>query len=74
MDSGDLNHGHAIRAENLGLASLCAVNRGVSVGVVGDMGRGAVGGGYHISHTVTFARGARGALVNTVEEHCKAPS
>ena len=66
MDSGDLNHGHAVGAENLRLASLCPVNRGVGVGVVGDMGRGAVGGGNEIGHTVPFAGGARGGLVEAV--------
>ena len=69
MDSGDLNHGHAVGAEDLRLASLCPVNRGVGVGVVGDMGRGAVGGGNEIGHTVPFALFAGGTLVDSIKKH-----
>lgn len=66
MDSADLDHGLAVGAQNLRLASLCAVNGGIGVGVVGDMRGGAVGGGDKIGYTVTLARGARGGLVDAV--------
>ena len=43
-NSADLHHSMTVGTEQLRLAGLSAVNRGVGVGVVGDMGRGAVGG------------------------------
>ena len=66
MDSAHLYHGMAVGAEQLRLAGLSAVNRGVGVRVMGDMGGGAVGGGDKIGHTVALARGARGGLMETV--------
>ena len=72
MDSGNLNQGHAIRAENLSLAGLCPVNRGVDGHVMGNMGGSAVGCGNHVSHAITFAVGVGGTLVETVKKHCKA--
>ena len=66
MDSRNLNHGHAICADNLSFTGLRSVNRGVGVGVMGDMGRGSVGSWDEIGHTVALARGARGGLMDTV--------
>lgn len=66
MDSAHLYHGMTVGAQNLRLAGLSAINRGVGVGVVGDMRGGAVGGGNEIGYTVALARGARGGLVETV--------
>lgn len=72
MDSADLNHGHAVGADDLSLAGLRAVNRGIDGHVMGDVSGRAVGCGNHVSHAVALARGARGGLVDSVKKHCKA--
>ena len=74
MDSADLDHDLTVGAEQLRLAGLRTVNRGIGVGVVGDMGRGAVSGGNHVSHAVTFAVGVGGTLMDSVEERVVASS
>lgn len=60
MDSRNLNHGMAIRAENLRLACLRSVNRGIHGHIMGNVGGSAQSSGNHVSHAITFARGARG--------------
>lgn len=74
MDSAHLYHGMTVGAQNLRLAGLSAINRGVGVGVVGDMRGGAVGGGNEIGYTVALALFAGGTLVDSVEEHVVASS
>lgn len=73
MDSAHLYHGLTVGAEQLRLASLRAVNRGIGVGVVSDMSRGAVCGGNHVSDAEALAVGVGGTLMDSVKEHCKAP-
>lgn len=70
VNGTDLHHGHAIRAENLGLASLRPVNRGVDSHVMGDVSGRAFGCGNHVSHAIPLARGVGGALMDTIKEHC----
>lgn len=74
MDSGDLYHGMAIRAENLRFASLCPVHGRIDSHVMGNMGGSAACGGYHVSDAVALAFFAGGTLVDSVKKHCKAPS
>lgn len=74
MDSRNLNHGHAIRAENLRLASLCPVNGRINSYVMGNMSGSAASSGNHVSHAVTLAVGIGGTLMDSVKKHCKAPS
>ena len=71
MDSRDLNHGHAICAEDLRLASLCPVNGRIHGHIMRDMGGSAFGCGDKIGHVITLAVGARGGLVDSVKIHCK---
>lgn len=73
-NGADLNHGHAIRADDLRLAGLRSVNRGVDSHIMGNMGGGAFGGRNHVSHVITFAVGVGGTLVDSVEEHVVASS
>lgn len=73
-NGADLNHGHAVGAENLSLASLRPVNGRINGHVMGDMGWRAVGGRNHVSHVITFAVGVGGTLVDSVEEHVVASS
>lgn len=74
MDSGDLNHGHAIRAENLSLTSFCPVNGRIDSHVMSDVSGSAMCGGNHVSHAEALAFFAGGTLVESIKEHCKAPS
>lgn len=66
VNGADLNHGHAIRAEDLCLASLRPVNRGIHGHVMGNMGGSAASSGNHVSHTVALAVGVGGTLVDSV--------
>ena len=55
MDSGNLNHGHAICADDLSFASLCPVNGRINSYVMGNMSGSAASSGNHVSHAVTLA-------------------
>lgn len=74
MDSRNLNHSHAIRAENLSFASFCPVHGRIDSYVMGNMGRSAVCGGYRVSDAEPLALVGGGTLVDSVKIHCKAPS
>lgn len=74
MDSRNLNHGHAIRADDLCLASLCPVNGRINGHIMGNMGGSAASSGNHVSHAVALAVGVGGTLVETVKEHVVASS
>lgn len=74
MDSGNLNHGHAICADDLSFAGLRSVHGRIDGHVMGDMGGSALCGGDHVSHAVTLAFSGCGTLVDSVKIHCKAPS
>lgn len=74
VNGADLNQRHAIGADDLCLASLRAVNGWIDSHVMGNMGGSAASSGNHVSHAITFAVSVGGTLMETVEEHCKAPS
>ena len=74
MDSGNLNHGMTIRAENLRLASLYPVHGRINGHIMGNMGGSATCCGNHVSHTITFAVGVGGTLMESVKEHVVASS
>lgn len=74
MDSGDLYHGMTIHAENLGLASLRSVHGRIDGYIMGDVGGSAMCRENHVSHTITFAVGVGGTLVDSVKIHVVASS
>lgn len=74
MDSGDLYHGMAIRAEDLCLASFCPVNGRIDSHIMGNMGGNAVCSGNHVNHAEALAFFAGGTLVDSVKIHVVASS
>lgn len=74
MDSRNLNHGHAICAENLRLASLCPVHGRIDSHIMGNMGGSAACGGYHVSDAEPLALVGGGTLVDSVKIHVVASS
>lgn len=74
MDSGNLNHGHAICADDLSFAGLRSVHGRIDGYIMGDVGGSAMCRENHVSDAEALALFGGGTLVETVEEHCKAPS
>lgn len=74
MDSGNLNHGHAIRAENLRLAGLRSVHGRIDSHIMGNMGGSAASSGNHVSDAVALAVGVGGTLMDSVKIHVVASS
>lgn len=74
MDSGNLNHGHAICADDLSFAGLRSVHGRIDGYIMGNVGGSAMCRGHHVSDAEALAFLHCGPLVDSVEEHCKAPS
>lgn len=74
MDSGNLNHGHAICADDLSFAGLRSVHGRINSYVMGNMSGSAASSRNHVSDAVALAFFAGGTLVDSVEEHVVASS
>lgn len=74
VNSADLDHGLTVGAENLDFAGLRSVNGGIDGHVMGDVSGRAQSSGNHVSHAITLALVSGGTLMDSIKEHCKAPS